>query len=151
MPILDYADEFTTKDGQAVTAAAIGTKVKDAGAGRTAAATPTRDWGSGTPLVAYARVTGAAASNPITSMTIEIIAADNAALTTNPVVLASTSVLAAALTANSLHRIGALKAGSPKRYLGCKFTPVGGNATTGAFICGLIDEKGRPQDGANYL
>jgi hypothetical protein len=140
---LDYDDELTTAAGQAVTAAAIGTKVKDAGAAR--------DWAAGEPVAAYARVTGAAASNPTTSMTIDIVAADNAALTTNPVVLATTTVLAAALTANSVHALPLLKAGANKRYLGVKFTPNGGNATTGSFIAGLCPAEGRPQDGVNSL
>ena len=143
MPILDYDNEFTTKNGQAVTAAASGTKVRDAGGAV--------DFGAGEQLVAFARVTGAAASNPTTSMTIDIVGADDAALSTNPVVLATATVLAAALTANSLHQLGTLKAGVKKRYHGCKFTPNGGNATTGSFIVGLIDRQGRPQDGVNYL
>jgi hypothetical protein len=143
MPILDYDDEFTTAGGQAVTATAIGTRVKDAGAAK--------DWGAGEELFAYARVTGDAASNPTTSMTIDIIGADNAALTTNPVVLATTTVLVAALTANSLHRVGMLKGGSNKRYLGCKFTPNGGDATTGKFKVGLIPECARPEDGVHFL
>ncbi len=141
--ILDYDDEFTTAGGQAVTEAAIGTKVKDALAAR--------DWGSGTSVAAYARVTSAAASNPATSMTIDIIGADNAALDSNPVVLATTTVLAAALTASSLHRIGILKAGSSKRYLGCKFTPNGGNASTGKFICSLVQDGARPQNKVGSL
>ncbi len=143
MPILDYDNEFTTKDGQAVTADAIGTKVLDAGAAK--------DWGSGEPLSAYARITGTAASNPTTSETVDIVAADNALLTTNPVVLATVTILAAAALANSLHQLGRLKAGVKKRYLGCKFTNTGGAPTTGKWIVGLIDQHGRPQDGANYL
>lgn len=136
--ILDYDDEFTTSGGQAVTAAAIGTKVKDA--------TNARDWGAGQEIAAYARVTSTAASNPTTSMTIDVIGADNAALTTNPVVLATITVLAAALTANSVHNVGVLKAGAKKQYLGCKFTPNGGDATTGKFVCGLVGEGARTQN-----
>ena len=143
MPILDYDDEFTTAGGQAITAAAIGTKVKD---GRTA-----KDWGAGEPLYPYARVTGTAASNPTTSMTITVEGADNAALSSNAVVLSTSTVLAAALTANSLHKMPPLLAGSNKRNLGMRFTPNGGNATTGSFIGGLIDKNGRPQDGVNFL
>jgi hypothetical protein len=143
MPILDYDDELTTAGGQAVTAAAIGTRVKDGGAAK--------DWGSGEELYAYARVTGDAASNPTTSMTIDIVGADNAALTTNPVVLATATVPVAALTANSLHRLGCLKGGSNKRYLGVRFTPNGGDATTGKIKVGLIPESARPQDGVNFL
>lgn len=143
MPILDYDDEFTTKDGQAITAAAIGTKQKDA--------LKARDWGAAICAVPYARVTGTAASNPTTSMQIDVIAADDAVLTGNPVVLSTKTVLAAALVANSVHNLPRLLAGTKRRFLGMKFTPIGGNATTGAFIGGLIHDSARPQDGVNYL
>jgi hypothetical protein len=143
MPVLDYDDEFTTAGGQAITAAAIGTKVKNAGAAR--------DGGAGESVVPYARVTSTAASNPTTSMTIDVIGADDAALTSNPVVLSTKSVLAAALGANTLHSLPRLLPGTNKRYLGIKFTPVGGNATTGAFVAGLVSESARPQDGVNNL
>jgi hypothetical protein len=141
--ILDYDDELTTAAGQAVTATAIGTKVKDAGAAR--------DWGAGESVTPYARVTATAASNPTTSMQIDFIGADNAALTTNPVVLSTKTILAAALLASSVHSFPPLLAGSNKRYFGVKFTPVGGNATTGAFVAGLVDRTARPQDGVNFL
>ncbi len=143
MPILDYDNEFTTAAGQAVTADAIGTKVKDAGAAI--------DWGAGEPVAAYARITADAASNPTTSETVDIVAADNALLTTNPVVLATVTILAAAATANSLHRLGVLKAGYQKRYLGCRFANTGGAPTTGKWKVGIIDTRARPQDGANAL
>jgi len=141
--LLDQDNEFTTVGGQAVTAAAIGTRVEDGG--------QPVDWGSGEEIHPYARVTGTAASNPTTSMTIDIVGADNAALTTNPVVLSTVTVLTAALAANSLHRMPALLPGTSKRYLGAKFTPNGGNATTGAYVVGLVDRLGRPCDGVNCL
>jgi hypothetical protein len=143
MPILDYDNEFTTAAGQAITAAAIGTKVLDAGAAR--------DWGSGESVVPYARVTSTAASNPTTSMTIDIVGSDTAALTSNPVILSTITVLAAALLANTLHPMPPLKPGANKRYLGVSFTPNGGNASTGKFVVGLIDRSARPQDGVNNL
>jgi hypothetical protein len=145
MPILDYDDEFTTASGQTMDgAAAIGTKVKNAG--------KARDWGSGEPVYPYARVTSDADSDVVTSMTFDVIAADNALLTTNPVVLSTVSVLKAALVKNALIQFPPLKGGSNKQYLGFKFTPVGGNQASGAkIVAGLISKSARPQDGVNSL
>jgi hypothetical protein len=144
MPILDYDDEFTTAGGQSMDgAAAIGTRVKNAGAAK--------DWGAGEPLTPYVRVLGAD-SDVVTSMQFDFIGADNAALTLNPVVLSTKTVLKAALLTNSLHRMPRLLGGSNKQYLGVKFTPAGGNQANGAkFTAGLIPESARPEDGVSYL
>lgn len=141
--ILDYDDEFTTAAGQAVTATAIGTKVKDGGAAK--------DWGAGACIHPYFRITDDADSNPTTSMTVTIEGADDAALTTNAVVLSTVTVLVASLTADSLHYMPPLAPGSNKRYLGCRFTPVGGDATTGKYKVGLVDGCARVQDGVNFI
>jgi hypothetical protein len=145
MPVLDYDDELATAAGQNMNgAAAIGTKVKDAGAAR--------DWGAGEPLVPYVRVTNDADSDVVTSMTFDFIASSTADLTGTPVVLSTISVLKAALVKNSLHACPPLKAGSPRRYLGWRFTPVGGNQASGArAVVGFMDKDGRPQDGVNAL
>lgn len=141
--IVDQGDEFTTAGGEAFTAAALGTgNVFDAG--------NAVDWGAGEPLYPYVRVTHDAAFNPTTSATFEIIAADNAALSSNPVTLSTRTVLTASLTADSLHQMPPLLSGSSKRYLGFKCTPNGGNATTGKLIAGLVDKNGRPQ-AVNFL
>lgn len=142
--INDLQDEFTTTGSQVCTgAAAIGTKVKNAGAAK--------DWGAGELKVPFVRID--VASDVVTSMKFDIIAADDAALTTNAVVLSTITVLTAALTADSLHAMPALLAGYERQYLGCKFTPAGGNGTVGTFICGLSGDKdGRPQGaGGNTL
>src|SRR4030042_1595636 len=81
--ILDFMDEFTTSGGQAVTADAIGTKVKDAGSGNT------RDLGRGTAIYPYIRITADAASNPTTGEKADIVGADNTALTSNGGVLST--------------------------------------------------------------
>lgn len=143
--ILDYDDELTTTGGQNMDgAASIGTKVKDAGAAR--------DWGSGEPLTPYMRVTSAADSDVTTSMQVDFLGADNAALTSNPVVLSTKTILKAALTKNSLHAFPPLLPGSNKRHFGVKFTPNGGNQTNGAkAICGLVPNSARPADGVNSL
>jgi hypothetical protein len=141
MPILDYDDEFTTTVAQAITATAIGTKVKDGGAAK--------DWGSGEEVDVYMRVTEA--FNTLTSLTVTVEGADNLALSTNPVVLATKSIALAALTLNSLHFIGRLAPGSAKRYLGGRFTVVGSNPSTGKVVMGLKPRGSGPQDGVNYL
>jgi hypothetical protein len=135
MAILDYDDELSTAGGQAITAAAICGRVKDGGVAR--------DWAAGEPVFPFMRVTGTAAFNPTTSATVEILAADDALLTENPVVLSTKSILAAALGANTLHPLPALLPGFKKRYLGAKVTPVGGDATTGKVIVGFIEQSAR--------
>lgn len=145
MPILDMDDEFTlnqnaTTKGQLVTALAIGGRQKGV------VGSP-RDWGAGNPRFAYFAVTPAAASNPTTSMTVDIVAADDVALATNPVVLSTRTVLTAALLAGRSFGLPSLSAGTRRAVLGCRFTPNGGNATTGAYVCGLVRANARPQDG----
>lgn len=145
MPILDQDDEFSlnqgaTTKGQLVTATAIGGRQKGV------VAQP-RDWGAGNPRFAYFAVTPAANSNPTTSMTVDIVAADDAALATNAVVLSTRTVLTAALLAGRSFGLPSLQAGFRRAILGCRFTPNGGNATTGAYVCGLVRTNARPQDG----
>jgi len=138
--ILDFVDEFTTSGGQAVTADAIGTKVKDAGVGYT------RDLGRGEPIYPYARITSDAASNPTTSETVDIVGADNAALTSNVVVLSTVTILAADALASTVHQMPPLKGGVQKRYHGCRFVNAGGAPTTGKWIVGLVEKSARPQN-----
>jgi hypothetical protein len=143
--IIDFEDEFTTSGGQAVTADAIGTKYKNAGTGKT------RDWGRGEAVYPYARITGTADSNPTTSETVDIVAADNALLTTNPVVLSTVTILAAAALANTVHAMPALLGGHQKQYLGCRFVNAGGAPSTGEWIVGLAHKSARPQNDVAQL
>jgi hypothetical protein len=143
--ILDMDDEFTlnqsaTTKGQLVTATAIGGRQKGV-------VGQARDWGAGEPVFAYFAVTPAANSNPTTSMTVDIVAADDAALSTNAVVLSTRTVLTAALLAGRIFGMPALASGTRRAILGCRFTPNGGNATTGAYVCGLVLQNARVQDG----
>jgi hypothetical protein len=137
--ILDYDNELTSRsgttsaDGQAVTATAIGGKVIDGKAAK--------DWGSGEALVPYFKVTSKAASNPTTSMTVTIEGADNAALSTNAVVLSTRTVLTAALTAGAIFRMPPLQPGVSKQFVGCRFTPNGGSATTGEYVVGFLSDN----------
>src|SRR3954467_10065067 len=118
MPILDQDDEFTlnqsaTIKGQLVTATAIGGRQKGV-------VGQPRDWGAGEPVFAYFAVTPAANSNPVTSMTVDIVAADDAALATNAVVLSTRTVLTAALLAGRIFGMPALASGSRRAILGCR-------------------------------
>lgn len=145
MPILDMDDEFTlnqsaTIKGQLVTATAIGGRQKGV------VGAP-RDWGAGNPRFAYFAVTPAANSNPTTSVTVDLVASDDAALSTNAVVLSTRTVLTAALLAGRSFGMPSLQAGFRRAILGCRFTMNGGAATTGAYVCGLVRTNARPQDG----
>lgn len=145
MPILDQDDEFTlnqnaTTKGQLVTVTAIGGRQKGV------VAQP-RDWGAGNPRFAYFAVTPAAASNPGTSMTVDIVAADDIALSVNSVVLSTRTQAVATLLAGRSFGMPSLQAGFRRAILGCRFTVTGVAATTGAYVCGLVRANARPQDG----
>lgn len=61
-----------------------------------------------------------------TSTLIELVVADNAALTTNPTVVGSTGVIAlAALTLGANFSIVGLNIGAAQRFLGARYTTVG--------------------------
>lgn len=142
--LIDFDLEFTTSGGQAVTAAAIGTRVIDKGGNV--------DIGAGEPIVPFFRVTDDADFNPTTSVTVNIEGADDDGLTTNNEVLSTITVLVASLTADSIHRMPPLIPGFSKRYFGCRVTPNGGDATTGKLIVGLLGSAdNRAQDGAHML
>lgn len=143
--LLDMDDELTlnqsaTIKGQLVTATAIGLRQKGV-------VGQPRDWGAGEPVFAYFAVTPAANSNPTTSMTVDIVAADDAGLTTNQAILSTRTVLTAQLLAGRLFGMPALSAGFRRAILGCRFTANGGAATTGAYVCGLVAQNARVQDG----
>jgi hypothetical protein len=145
--LLDLDDELTLNQGataalkgQLVTATAIGGRQKGV-------VGQPRDWGAGEPIFAYFAVTPAANSNPTTSRTVDIVAADDAALTTNQAILSTRTVVTAQLLAGRLFGMPALSAGFRRAILGCRFTPNGGAATTGAYVCGLVAQNARVQDG----
>lgn len=152
MPILDYNDELTWTSGatppskQTVVGnfgtAIIGGRVKDAGRAR--------DWGAGEPKFFYLRFVTALAG-ATGGLQVDLVGADNAALTTNPVVLSTKTIALAAALVNTVHQLPVLAAGSNKRYFGVKLTPLTANSTTGEVIVGEIDESARPQDGAVFM
>ena len=112
---------FNKKD---LTAATLTDKSVDLGD-----VTPKRTIGTGEPVGIGYFVTTAA---DCTTVKFEVIEADDAALTSNVVVLAEQTRLAADCAAGMAHFM-ALPPGAPaagqKRYLGGRVTPVGGNAT----------------------
>jgi hypothetical protein len=151
MPILDYDDELswdsTNKTAkQSIVgnagAAIVGGKAKDAGAAR--------DWATGETLHPYVRTVDAL-TGATGGVQVDIVGADNAALTTNPVVLSTITIPQASFLANKLFAMPALTPGSKKRWVGAKFTPLTTNSTAGTLVCGFISRDGRPQDGVNTL
>src|SRR3954464_14811887 len=116
--LLDLDDELTLNQGataalkgQLVTATAIGGRQKGV-------VGQPRDWGAGEPVFAYFAVTPAANFNPTTSATVDIVAADDAALSTNAVVLATRTVLVASLLAGRIFGLPALASGTRRAILG---------------------------------
>jgi hypothetical protein len=115
-------DKFLrVSDAQAVTVTAVSTDSIDLGTAR--------DMGEGRDLTMSFAVGTAFAGG--TSTKFEIIIADNAALTSNPVVVGSTdALLTAALTAGKLIpvTINPQVASLGKRYLGARYTVSGTNS-----------------------
>jgi hypothetical protein len=143
--LLDQDDELTlnqgaTTKGQLFTATAIGLRQKGV-------VGQPRDWGAGEPIFAYFFVTPAANFNPTTSATVDIVAADDAALATNAVVLSTRTVLTAQLLAGRIFGMPALASGTRRAILGARVTANGGAATTGALVIGLVAQNARVQDG----
>lgn len=110
-----------------------------------------KDWGAGKKLVPLVRV-GVATVNNATSCTFDIIAADNDALTTNPVTLSTSgAILVASLTKDSIQKLPPLKSGTSKCYLGAKITVTGGTAPDAGstFTIWLAPSEGVPENVVN--
>lgn len=117
-----------TLTGQAVTATAVSTDKIDL--------TVARDIGEGESLKLRALIT--ASFNTLTSLTIEAIVADDAALSTNVTVVGSTGAipLAQLLIGERFNiELNPRLAGTARlgrRYLGARYTVIGTNPTLGA-------------------
>lgn len=131
MSHLDARAEFS--DAQAVTATAISTNVMDRkGAGLAPNATDN----IGAPATAYLVVSmddGATAAGAAT-VTVTLESADNAGLSTNPVVHYSSGAKAlAAMTAGATVAVIPLPADAYKEFLGVRYTVATGPLTGGTF------------------
>lgn len=135
-----------TVTGQAVTAAAVSTNTIDLSSGGLPSG-QTRDMGEGERLFGRFQVMVAAAGG--TSMEFQIIQADDAALTANVNVVASTGAIPIAnLGLGTRHacqlrpRIGSLG----QRYMGARYVPVG-TFTAGSYFADIGTDI---QDGAKF-
>ena len=129
--ILDSQNMFS--NAQAVTVTANSSNVIDLSVAR--------DLGPGEDIDFFALInttfTGA------TSMVVALVTADNAALSSNPIVLQQTDVIAEAnLTAGTYLLRGSVNVSrvAPKRYLGVVYTVVGTHGA-GAITAGLIKDQ----------
>lgn len=133
MSHLDARAEFS--DAQAVTATAISTNVMDR---KGAGLAPNTTDNIGAPATMYLVVrTNAAAtdSGSDATLTVTLESADNAALSTNPVVHYSTGTMAFAAfsPANTTLAVVPLPAAAYKEFLGVRYTVGDGPLTAGTF------------------
>ena len=120
--------------GQAITATAVSTDTIDL--------TNARDLFEGSDLVKL-NVVLLAAFNTLTSLTFEIIQADDAALTSNVTVVGSSgAVPLARLTLGARFEVeGNARIGSNgQRYLGARYTVTGANPTLGSVLAAFNDQ-----------
>lgn len=132
--LLDKTNEFA--DGQAVTATAVSTNVVDT---NPANKNDNQDLGDGTKVELVIQVDQAATAAGAATVTFSLESAENAALSTNPVVHLTTGALAiAGLTAGKEVGRFPLPPGDYKRYLGVRFTVATGPLTGGTFSAFLV-------------
>jgi hypothetical protein len=137
--ILDFDNEFTEGE-QAIVATAVGNHVLDAGVGNT------RDYGAGEAIYPYLKTGSAADFNNLTSLQVDVIAADAQDGTGNPVVLSTRTILLAALLKNKAFWLPPLQPGVKRRCLVGKLTVNGANPAQGTVIFGLRSKVGSPQN-----
>lgn len=149
--INDYLDELThdatnDRSNQSIVGTAgtaiVGAKVKGGGAAG--------DWGTGAILKPFLRCVDALVG-ATGGLQVDLVTADNEALTTNPVVLATRTIAAGSLLANTLHSLPLPAPGTRKAWFGVKLTPLTTNSTAGSVIVGLQPVDALPQDRVNAL
>ena len=133
---------LTFSEGQAITATAISENVLRFPALSVPpyeAAAPARQLGSGTEIPLLIQVVES--FNTLTSLTITLETADNAALSTNPVVLATSgAVPLASLVAGFRPNFRHMPEGTVKEFLGLRFTVAGTAPTLGKVTAALATE-----------
>lgn len=141
--ILDRTNEFS--DSQAVTATAISTNVIDV---NPAAKNATIDYGAGEPVWLVLQVDTTFTAAGAATLTATLESADNAALSSNPVVHFTTPAIPlSGLTAGTQVARIRLPVGDYKRYLGMRYTVGTGPMTAGAISAFLVKDA---QDRKTY-
>lgn len=135
--------ETTLSEEQAVTATANSTDVYDLGAGL-------GNVGAGQPLMFESVVKENFAT--LTSMEIQVVAADNEALTTNATIVErSGTILLADLVVGNRVFAGTLNLHDKKRYVGFKYVVTGSDATAGKVTSFInLDVHAHDKYPANY-
>lgn len=144
-----FSAQQLLSDDQAVTATAISENVIDLGTAATpygGAAALNQDIGKGAPVPFLAQVTEDFAT--LTSLTISLETADNAALSSGAVKLAEQTIAAADLVAGKQVALQFLPNGVNKQYLGLRYTVAGSNATAGKITAGITMGNQTNQYGA---
>jgi len=129
----------TAISGQAITATAVSTNTIDLGTAR--------DIGEGENL--YMVFTVIEAFNTLTSLTMNVITDDNAALSSGTVIGSTGAVVLANLTAGKQYvvRLPAQIASLGERYLGASYTVTGTAPTTGSILAQIVLDI---QDGKKF-
>ena len=129
----------TAISGQAITATAVSTNTIDLGTAR--------DIGEGENL--YMVFTVVEAFNTLTSLTMNVITDDNAALSSGTVIASTGAVVLANLTAGKQYvvRLPAQIASLGERYLGASYTVTGTAPTTGSILAQIVLDI---QDGKKF-
>lgn len=103
---------------------------------------PIRDPGRGAPIQAWAQVTTTFTSGGAGTLQVQLVQADNAALSSNLEVLAETAVLAlATLVAGYQFRFGSWPPGTSKRYIGLRYVIATATMTAGKVTAGLVLDR----------
>ncbi|SAL47435.1 hypothetical protein AWB74_02132 [Caballeronia arvi] len=133
--ILDQQSLFS--DAQAITASANSSNVIDTLPG---GQNTKSGIGDGEDITLFAQV-GSANFATLTSLNIQLVSADDAALTTNPIThYDSGAIPVASLTAKA-RLVGIdVPFGKFRRYVGLKYVVTGSNATAGSITAGLVKD-----------